>query len=66
MNVKKIITRKPELVVAVCAVYLTAHYANKAWQSRQARRRTERVDAQIAAVNATLDNIAKSFPQFKF
>lgn len=57
MNAKFLSTRKPELIVAICAVYLTTHYANKAYMSRQERRRVARLEAQLAVVNKTLDSL---------
>lgn len=66
MNVKFFSTHKSELTVAICAAYLVTHYSNKLYQSRQERRRQERVEQQLTKVHKTLDDIAINFSQNKF
>lgn len=61
------VTANKELVVVlVCGVYLTVHYARQAYSKRQVRLRQERVDAQLAKVHATLDDIAISLGANRF
>jgi len=67
MNTETLSSYKKEIVgISVSVTYLTFYYARKAYLKRQERLRQERLEAQLTAVNETLDKIANLFHENKF
>ena len=50
-------------IAVASALYVSFHYATRAYEKRQERKHNEEFEAAIAKANATLNDIAKMFPQ---